>query len=66
MLFNFQTVWPVFNLTTFAFAFFIYFSFILSDVFFIRAMLQGYLIKVLRTSIGISCTESAVWCGDEL
>lgn len=61
MLFNFQTVWPVFNLTTFAFAFFIYFSFILSDVF-----LSGRCYKVTSSkSLGQALESLAqkVQCG---
>lgn len=62
MLFNFQTVWPVFNLTTFAFAVFIYFSFILmSDVF-----LSGRCYKVTSSkSLGQALESLAqkVQCG---
>ena len=63
MLFNFQTVWPVFNLTTFAFAFFIYFSLfcLMSDVF-----LSGRCYKVTSSkSLGQALESLAqkVQCG---
>lgn len=64
MLFNFQTVWPVFNLTTSAFAFFLFISllfYLMSDVF-----LSGRCYKVTSSkSLGQALESLAqkVQCG---